>query len=514
MIGSLFNQLVARYLKLRYQNLERSVAHSQQNQEKLRKLLLSEASRTQYGKQHGFSSIRTLQDFRSALPLVKYQDIFSHIEKMMVGEADVLWPGQLKYFAKSSGTTQQRSKYIPISNAYLRSNLIRSSWDTTAFIYNREPKADIFRHKSLIMGGSLHSFPGNPDILVGDVSAIMIKTIPFIGRPFYTPDFSIALMSKWEEKIEKICRHCVDENVIMFGGVPTWNIVLFNRLLEYTGKSNILEIWPELKFYLHGGVNFEPYRETFKRFIPKENFHYIEVYNASEGYFAVQDKAVNGMRLLTDNGIYYEFLPLDKINEADAHLHTLDISSVKTDVDYVMVITNCSGLWRYMVGDTIRFTELFPHRLAVTGRIEQYINAFGEEVMIGDTDKALSMALTELNLTIKEYTVAPCYLNGSNKGYHEWLIEFETKPENINLLESRLDYCLRQVNSDYDAKRSADLALEQLKIQVAPAGLFHHWLKNKNKMGGQYKIPRLSNDRKIFEEILGVQKQMINQSHG
>jgi hypothetical protein len=514
MAGSLFNYAVSKYLALRHTHLEQAISRAPQSQEKLLTLLLSEAASTEYGRQFGFSSIKTKHEFKARLPLVRYQDIVGYIEEMMKGKADVLWPGQLKYFAKSSGTTQQRSKYIPISNAYLRSNLIRSSWDTTAFIYHREPKAEIFRHKSLIMGGSLHHFPGNRDILVGDVSAIMIKTIPFIGRPFYTPDFDTALLGNWEEKIAKICQQCIEEKVVMFGGVPTWNIVLFNKILEYTGKNNILEVWPTLRFYLHGGVNFEPYRETFKKYIPSSDFHYIEAFNASEGYFAVQDTNDAGMRLLTDNGIYYEFLAVDDLHKEDAHLRTLDITEVTVGVDYAMVISNCSGLWRYVIGDTIKFTHAHPLKLEVTGRIEQYINAFGEEVMIGDTDKALSIALRELNLGIKEYTVAPCYLDGSHKGYHEWLIEFENAPANKEDFEQKLDEALRQINSDYDAKRSADLALERLKVHIAPKGLFHEWLKVKNRMGGQYKIPRLSNDRHHFNEIMGLQTQMSDPDHG
>lgn len=512
--GSLFNYAVSKYLAMRYNSLEQAIISAPQSQEKLLKLLLSEAASTQYGKALGFSNIKSKEEFKARVPLVRYQDIVGHIEEMMMGKSDVLWPGQLKYFAKSSGTTQQRSKFIPISNAYLRSNLIRSSWDTTAFIYNRVPDAEIFHHKSLIMGGSLHPFPGNRDILVGDVSAIMIKTIPFIGRPFYTPDFNVALLGNWEEKIAKICQQCVDEKVVMFGGVPTWNIVLFNKILEYTGKKNILEVWPMLKFYLHGGVNFEPYRETFKRYIPSSDFHYIEAFNASEGYFAVQDSNEAGMRLLTDNGIYFEFLPAEDLHKADAHLRTLDITEVEVNKDYAMIITNCSGLWRYIIGDTIKFLSQHPLKLEVTGRIEQYINAFGEEVMIGDTDKALSLTLKALNLGINEYTVAPCYLDGSHRGYHEWLIEFENAPNNIEVFEQKLDETLRQVNSDYDAKRTGDLALERLKVHIAPKGLFHQWLKIKNRMGGQYKIPRLSNDRKHFNEIMELHTQISDQDHG
>ena len=325
----------------------------------LLKNLTAEAIHTSYGKKYNFAKIKNRQSFVQEVPLVKYQDIVSDIGTMMDGKSDVLWPGQIKYFAKSSGTTNQRSKFIPVSNAFLRSNLIRSGWDTTAYIYQMDPDARIFQHKSLIMGGSLHAYPSNNNIFVGDVSAIMISTIPPIGRPFYTPDFGTALLDNWEEKIDLISKKCINEKVVMFGGVPTWNIVLFNRILEITGKDNIQEIWPELRYYLHGGVNFQPYRNLFKKYLPNDNFHYIEAYNASEGFFGVQDKfSSEGMRLLIDNGIYYEFIKVQDIQSPNASSLTMDINEVEVGQNYAIIITTCSGLWRYIIGDTIKFTTL------------------------------------------------------------------------------------------------------------------------------------------------------------
>ncbi|MBK8701348.1 MAG: GH3 auxin-responsive promoter family protein [Saprospiraceae bacterium] len=514
MQGRLFNRLIATYLSFRHHNLEKAALNVPESQQLFLRQLLSEASHTTYGKKYGLDAIKTAKEFREILPLVRYEDIAADINSMMEGKPNVLWPGQIKYFAKSSGTTNHRSKFIPISNAYLRSNLIRSCWDTAAFIYNLDKEATVFLYKNLIMGGSLHAFPQNPDILVGDVSAIMIKTIPMVGRLIYTPDIETALLDNWIQKIEKICQQCIQEKVVMFGGVPTWNIVLFNRILEITGKQNILEVWPELKYYLHGGVNFEPYKETFRKFLPRDDFYYIEAYNASEGYFAVQDTPTGGgMRLLTDNGIYYEFIEPAALKDPDSHLKTLTLDEVGTDINYAMVITNNSGLWRYLLGDTVTFTSLKPFRIKVTGRIEQYINAFGEEVMIGNTDRALALTLEQFGLQVKEYTVAPRYLDGKKQGYHEWLIEFVQAPVNLSEFEEILDKNLREINSDYDAKRFKNLALQNLKIIAAPSGIFHLWLKKKNKIGGQYKVPRLSNDRHYFNEIMELQTRLENFGH-
>jgi hypothetical protein len=336
----------------------------------------------------------------------------------------------------------------------------------------------------------------------------MIRTIPFIGRFFYTPNHEIALIDNWEEKIQKITDYCSREDVTMFGGVPTWNIVLFNKILDTTGKENILQIWPNLKCYLHGGVNFEPYKNTFESYIPQEEFLYLEAYNASEGYFAIQDTPKNnGMRLLADNGIFYEFIDTDDIEKSNANELTCTLSDVELNKNYAIILSACNGLWRYYVGDTVEFTSLTPPRLKVTGRIEQYINAFGEEVMIGNTDLALTKTLLQLGLQIKDYTVAPYFITNTSKGYHEWLIEFASEPQDINLFEQILDDNLRAVNSDYDAKRIKSLALNRLKVNVAPSGLFNEWLRQKNKLGGQHKVPRLCNNRKYIDEIMKLENK-------
>jgi hypothetical protein len=503
LIGKVLNSAIRQYLKYRHSNITQRDGTEGILQESLRKNLVDSASDTLYGNKYEFRSIDSYQDFQKQLPLVKYDDIVDYIDKMMLGEINVLWPGAVKYFSKSSGTTKDRSKFLPISDSFLRSNLITSSWDTTTFIYHNDPESTIFYHKSLIMGGSLHRYDQNPEIMVGDVSAIMINTIPPIGRPFYAPDFEVALLSNWDEKISKVIERCLNEEIVMFGGVPTWNMVLFNKILEVTGKSNMLEVWPELKYYLHGGVNFLPYKQMFKQYVPSEDFNFIEAYNASEGYFAVQDRfGEEGMRLLLNNGIFYEFIEPQYLNYTDAGSRTLTIDQVSLDVNYVMIISTNSGLWRYIVGDTISFTTVAPYRLKVTGRIEQYINAFGEEVMVSNTDQALTNALNEFNVNVNEYTVAPYLSEASEIGYHQWVIEFDKEPIDLNHFASVLDGHLRKLNSDYDAKRYNDMAMANLKVINVPKGSFYSWLKFKDKLGGQNKIPRLQNDTLIMDQLL------------
>jgi hypothetical protein len=506
LIGKVLNSAIRQYLKYRHSSIIQRDGYEDALQESIRKNLIDSASETLYGREHGFNSIDTFQDFQKQLPLVKYDDIVQYIDKMMLGQNNILWPGAIKYFSKSSGTTKDRSKFLPISDSFLRSNLITSSWDTTTFIYHNDPESTIFYHKSLIMGGSLHQYDQNPAIMVGDVSAIMINTIPPIGRPFYAPDFEVALLSNWDEKINKVIERCLDEDIVMFGGVPTWNMVLFNKILEVTGKDNMLEVWPELKYYLHGGVNFLPYKQMFKQYVPSEDFNFIEAYNASEGYFAVQDRfGEEGMRLLLNNGIFYEFIEPQYLNYTDAGNRTLTIDQVSKDVNYVMIISTNSGLWRYIVGDTVSFTTCAPYRLKVTGRIEQYINAFGEEVMVSNTDQALTETIREFNVNVNEYTVAPYLSDTSEVGYHQWVVEFDSEPSDLHLFATVLDNNLRKLNSDYDAKRYNDMAMSNLKIIQVPKGSFYTWLKHKDKLGGQNKIPRLQNDTLIMEQLLSLQ---------
>lgn len=468
-------------------------------QEEIGSNLIEKLNQTTYGKKLGGGKIKTPGEFRHQIPVVSYESLFPYIEKMMQGETDILWPGKVTWFAKSSGTTNDKSKYIPISDDNLFENHVAASWDAMSILYGNRPDARNFEGKNLMMGGSLKHITDT--LVTGDVSAILLNRMPMVGRPFYTPDFETALLSDWEEKIEKMARQCSKEDVVMFAGVPTWTIVLFKRILEITGKEHIREVWPNVKTYFHGGVGFDPYVDQFNKFLPGDDMEYYEVYNASEGYFGVQDRVnQKGMLLLLDNAIYYEFIPVEQMHHENPE--TLTLREVEAGKDYCIVISTTSGLWRYKPGDVVRFVTVSPFRIMVTGRTKHYINVFGEEVMVHNTDMALKETCAVAGVGICDYTVAPMYMSDQNKGGHEWLIEFDKEPADLATFEKKLDQHLRMVNSDYDAKRHKDIALQNLKVHVAPKDTFSTWLKSKGKLGGQSKIPRLSNERKYMDELL------------
>lgn len=496
-----FNKLMRGYLMTKYRKLREVQSRPFETQSRVLNGLLRQGSQTAYGRKYSFGDIANATEYSRQVPVVDYEDVKEFIDLMMHGSEAVLWPGQIHWFAKSSGTTSDKSKFIPISHENLKGCHLKSSWDALAMLYAMLPDASVFQRKNLVMGGSLSPFEEYPDTTYGDVSAIMLQHMPAVGRPFFTPDFETALLDDWEEKIERMVRICPKEDVVYIGGVPTWTIVLFKRILEATGKENMLEVWPNLQAYTHGGVGFKPYRETFARFIPSPDFEYQEVYNASEGFFAAQDRiGADDMLLLLDHGIYYEFLPAsewDSENPRSVQLH-----EVETGVPYALVISTTGGLWRYMPGDTIHFTSTMPHRIQVIGRTQQYINAFGEEVMIANTEKAVAHACKEHGVHVADYTVAPVYLDGSQKGRHQWVVEFDDPPDDVGSFAATLDATLQQLNGDYEAKRSSDLALVQLEVVVAPPGTFECWLAGKDKLGGQHKVPRLSNDRRYIDEIM------------
>ncbi|MEZ4911683.1 MAG: GH3 auxin-responsive promoter family protein [Saprospiraceae bacterium] len=459
-------------------------------------MLMSNLFLTQYGRQFGIKRMVSVDVFRKEVPLVTYEDIFPFIDKMMQHEEDQLWPGKVQWFAKSSGTTNDKSKYIPITDHNLFENHVTASWDAISILYRNQPDARIFDGKNLIMGGSLQS--QGEEIKIGDVSAILLSRMPAIGRPFYSPDFDTALLSDWEEKIQRMAEICKEDDIVMFAGVPTWTIVLFNKILEVTGKNSMEEVWPNLQTYFHGGVGFDPYRKQFQEFFPKNRLKYYEVYNASEGYFAVQDREnESGMLLLLDNAIFYEFLPLDEIDTNNPK--TLLPHEVELDVDYVIIISTSSGLWRYMPGDVIKFVSKSPYRIKVSGRTKHYINIFGEELMVHNAENAIQKTCSEHHASIVDYTVGPIFMENRAKGGHEWYIEFDKQPLHLDGFAKSLDAHLRQLNSDYDAKRTKDIALQNLVVQPLPKGTFHNWLKSKGKVGGQSKIPRLCNSRQYLD---------------
>jgi hypothetical protein len=496
------NQTFRWYYKRRYKQIQYTHRHGIAVQKGWLGYLTKKAATTQWGIQHKLSAVRSYADFQQSIPIHEYDDLKPYIQRMMHGEKSVLWPGQVRWFAKSSGTTSDKSKFIPISSEHLKTCHIKGTWDTMTAVYHNRPDARQFELKSMLMGGSVEHFSPFPGTIFGDVSAIMIKHMPQVARPFFIPDFETALLADWEKKLELLAQAGSREpNVVMIGGVPTWTIVLFKRILEISGKSNMLEVWPNFQVYIHGGVSFKPYRPQFEAFFPSSSVDYLEIYNASEGYFAVQDDLrTQDMLLLLDNGIFYEFLPLEEWDKANPEAITL--ADVEPGRNYALVISTNGGLWRYVPGDTIQFTSVRPYKIKITGRIKQFINAFGEEVMIDNTDQALALTCETMPAKIMDYTVAPVYMDGTHKGGHQWLIEFKQKPDNLDAFSRLLDENLQRINSDYEAKRFKNIALTNLNITPLPEGSFAHWLKSKGKLGGQNKVPRLSNDRKYVDEIL------------
>lgn len=499
MFYSFFNTLIKGYLRYRRSRIESMYETPFELQDEVLHALISKLKNTKYGNDHQAHNIKTVDDFKSKLPITEYEDLFPYIERMMQGNEGELWPGSVKWFAKSSGTTNDKSKFIPISDENLFDNHVEASWDAMSILYRNRPDARVFDGKNLIMGGSLtHK---SSDVIIGDVSAILLSRMPAVGRPFYTPDFETALMADWEAKIDKIAQSTIQEDVVMFAGVPTWTVVLFKKILEITGKSNIREVWPNVKTYLHGGVGFDPYVQQFKEFLPGDDIEYYEVYNASEGYFAIQDRLnQKGMLLLLDNAIYYEFIPMEDYGKDKPTV--LSLRDVEVGKDYCIVISSSAGLWRYKPGDVVRFVSVHPYRIMVSGRTKQYINVFGEEVMVHNTDEALKIACAKWNAEVVDYTVAPLYMDDGQKGGHEWWIAFEKSPENLQAFSADLDDALRTVNSDYDAKRFKNIALQPLTLHDIDKDTFYHWLKSKGRLGGQSKIPRLCNDRKFADQLI------------
>ncbi len=498
------NQIFRWYHRQRYQNIQHFMAHPHEVQQRLFKELIQTSRHTAWGKQYEYKTIRTPEIFAHRIPVQDYESLKPYIQRMMYGEKDVLWGGQVRWFSKSSGTTSDKSKYIPVSTQNLRQCHIKGTWDTMTLFYQNRPDARQFELKSMLMGGSLTRFAPYPRTMVGDVSAIMIQHMPWVGRPFFLPDRKTALTEAWEIKLELLAQVGARElHVVMIGGVPTWTLVLFRRILEITGKSNMLEVWPYFQAYIHGGVSFMPYKTQFEALFPSLSVSYQEIYNASEGYFAIQDDFTSDdMLLLLDNGIYYEFLPMEEWDKAFPV--AVPLWEVQKGKNYALVISTNSGLWRYAPGDTVQFTSVQPYKIRITGRTKQFVNAFGEEVIIDNTDRALAETCRQLGAIATEYTVAPIYFNNNARGGHEWLIEFEKTPADLEHFTNLLDVNLQKINSDYEAKRYRNMALDRLRLHVLPVGTFHRWLGIKGKLGGQNKIPRLANNRQYVDEILNL----------
>ncbi|MDE3143744.1 MAG: GH3 auxin-responsive promoter family protein, partial [Bacteroidota bacterium] len=438
-------------------------------------------------------------EFKKAIPINEYDDIKPYIERLMNGEQNLLWNTPVTWFAKSSGTTNDKSKFIPITEESLQDCHYQAAKDVLSMYYNFNSESDLLTGKGLVIGGSHQISTINEETHYGDLSAVLLQNTPLWAGWIRTPELSIALMDEWENKIEQLALSTIHENVTSISGVPTWTLVLIKRILEITGKKNLIEVWPNLELYLHGGVSFTPYREQFKKLIGKDIF-YLDLYNASEGFFSAQDNPnEDGMLLFLNHGIFYEFMPVEEYGKKDPQ--TIGLNKVELNKNYALVISTNGGLWRYLVGDTIQFVSLNPFKIKVSGRLKHYINAFGEEVIVDNSDKAISIASEKTNSIVNDYTAAPVYFSDQSNGAHEWLIEFDKEPENINQFAYELDCALKNLNSDYEAKRHKDIALRMPIIHALKKGIFTEWLRRKGKLGGQHKVPRLSNDRKYVDEL-------------
>jgi len=474
-------------------------------QQELFEKLINTAKNTVFGKEHDFGNINNLHDFRNKIPVRNYESLYPYIDRILKGEQQILWPSEVKWFAKSSGTTNSRSKFIPVTDEALEDCHFKAGKDMISVYVNNYPDSKVFAGKGLVIGGShqINPFDKNSKSYFGDVSAVIIKNLPFWTQIRRTPPLEIALMSDWEEKIEKMATITAEENVTSMYGVPTWTVVLIKRILELKNKKHILEVWPNLQLFVHGAVSFLPYRKLFEELIPSDDMRYLETYNASEGFFGIQDqKNSDELLLMLDYGIYYEFIPFEEINKENPKVISLE--EVKIGKNYAIVISTNAGLWRYRIGDTVKFTSKYPFRVKITGRTKHFINAFGEELIIENAEQGIANASAKTGAIVGDYTAGPRYIDQSSRGGHEWVIEFKKSPNDPNKFAEILDRTIRKINSDYDAKRYKNLALEKPLIHTVEDGTFYSWMKKRKKLGGQNKVPRLANSRKYLDDILSM----------
>ncbi len=496
-------KLINCFLSGRQKSIAKYENRAEEIQTRVMQKLVKEARYTEWGQAHGFATVRDYETFRNSSPVNTYEELKQHIDRMRRGESDVLWKGKVRWYAKSSGTTNDKSKFIPVSKECLHDTHYRGGTDAVAIYLGNNPKSRIFDGKALILGGSHAPNYNLPQSLVGDLSAILIENIsPFVNH-FRIPSKDIALLSDFEEKREKIARTAMNENVTNLSGVPSWMLSVLTRIKEISGKQHLEDVWPNLEVFFHGGVNFTPYREQYRRLITRPDMHYMETYNASEGFFGLQtDPQDKAMTLMLDYGVFYEFIPMDEIDKE--HPAVVPLWGVETGKNYTMVISTSAGLWRYMIGDTVRFTRKSPYKFVITGRTKFFINAFGEELIVDNAENGLKAACDATGAQVREYTAAPVYMNACGKCHHQWVIEFDCPPASLDDFARILDRRLQELNSDYEAKRHKDITLQPLEIIPARKGVFDDWLKSKGKLGGQHKIPRLSNTRTFIEEILSI----------
>ncbi|MCB9169669.1 MAG: GH3 auxin-responsive promoter family protein [Flavobacteriales bacterium] len=494
------NALFSYLIKKRLQQIDLFRSNPYEAQYEVFLHLVRSARFTEWGQHYDYESIRDPDVFRQRVPLQDYNDVRPYVERLRRGEQNLLWPTDIKWFAKSSGTTQDRSKFIPVSREALEDCHYKGGKDLIALHYDMNPASKLYLGMNMVVGGSSSLERFRADAYSGDLSAIIIRNLPIWVEIRRTPAKEVALMENWEEKIEQMARETMREDVRSIAGVPSWTLIILRRILEITGRSHINEVWPNLELFMHGGVSFRPYRALFRDLIPSAAMNYLESYNASEGYFAIQDRAdAEDLLLMLDYGIFFEFMPMEEMTREQPATKLLH--EVTTGVDYALVISTNAGLWRYMPGDTVRFTSTAPYRIQVSGRTRSFINAFGEELIVENAERAIEAAVVATGAAVSDYTAGPIYLS-DNAGGHEWLIEFDRPPDDVERFIEVLDAELRNSNSDYDAKRKGDMALSRPRLHILPRGTFHAWMKDRGKLGGQHKVPRLMNDRSIIDQLL------------
>ena len=496
----LFSPTISKLVRLRYNNIEEWMNDPYTAQREILQDLVTHGQNTAFGRQYHFDKLFTIKAFKENVPIQEYDDIKPWVQKLMDGEQNQLWNSPVSWFAKSSGTTSDKSKFIPVTEESLEDCHYQGAKDAITLYYHFNPLSNLLTGKGLVIGGSHQVSQLNEETYFGDLSAVLMQNMPFWGQWIRTPELSVALLDEWEKKIETLAQSTIHENVTSISGVPTWTQVLIKRILEITGKSTVKEVWPNLELYMHGGVSFTPYKENFRKLLG-DGIHYMEMYNASEGFFAAQDNLnMEGMLLFLNHGIFYEFMPVEEYGKKEPE--TVGLKKVQLGKQYAPVISTNGGLWRYLVGDTIQFTSVEPFRIKVTGRLKHFINAFGEEIIVDNSDTAIAVASEKTGAIVNDYTAAPVYFSEKSNGAHEWLVEFEKEPASLEQFVYELDTSLKNLNSDYEAKRHKNIALRMPVVHILKKGIFSKWLKQKGKLGGQHKVPRLNNDRKYIDEIL------------
>lgn len=497
--------IIRPFFKGRARQIDRYATQAETLQREVLARLLARAADTEWGARHGYAGTRDYEQYAAATPVNTYEELKGYIDRMRHGERDVLWPGAVRWYAKSSGTTNDKSKFIPVSSAGLHDTHYAGGQDAVSLYLRNNPQSRLFDGRALILGGSHAPNYNLPHSLVGDLSAILIENINPLVNLVRTPPKKVALLADFEQKRDRIAELAARQRVTNLSGVPSWMMAVLNRVLEITGKDNLHEVWPDLEVFFHGGVAFTPYREQYRRLIPSEGMHYMETYNASEGFFGLQDDPADpAMLLMLDYGVFYEFIPLEELDAP--HPTAVPLWGVETGRNYAIVISTSCGLWRYLIGDTVRFTSVRPYKFVISGRTKSFINAFGEELIVDNAERGLERACRETGAVVSEYTAAPVFMDAEGKCRHQWVVEFEREPDDLAAFARSLDRALQDINSDYEAKRYKDLTLQHLEVIPARRGLFNDWLKSRGKLGGQHKVPRLANNRDIIEQVLALDK--------